>query len=90
MLRDCLVCGVQDNRIQRNLLAKPDLTFREVLELAQLHESAEANTKTLSALTGQLQLAWTPVSGVPLAPLRSARRGVVEEGTMSVLVGFRM
>ena len=35
MLRDRLVCGIADSRLQRRLLAEPDLTFKKALELAQ-------------------------------------------------------
>ena len=34
MLRDCSVCGVNDDRIQRRLLAEPELTFGKALQLA--------------------------------------------------------
>ena len=34
MLRDCLVCGVNDDRIQRRLIAEPELTFGKALQLA--------------------------------------------------------
>ena len=34
MLRDRLVCGINDNRIQLRLLAETSLTFKKVLELA--------------------------------------------------------
>ena len=41
MLRDRLVCGINDSRIQCRLLAEPSLTFKK--ELAQAFESAEKN-----------------------------------------------
>ena len=67
MLRDRLVCGIQDERLQRRLLAEKDLTFQKAFEIAQLYESAEANAKALSARTAQLQVAYTPVDrGPPL------------------------
>ena len=47
MLRDRLVCGIVDQRIQRRLLAEPDLTFAKALELAQAAEAAERNTQEL-------------------------------------------
>ena len=43
MLRDRLVCGIADQRIQRRLLAEPDLTFAKALELAH----ADRNTRAL-------------------------------------------
>ena len=43
MLRDRLVCGINDKRIQRRLLAEPDLTFKRAFELAQGLEIADRN-----------------------------------------------
>ena len=43
MLRDRLVCGINDKRIQRRLLAEPDLTFKRAFELAQGLEIADQN-----------------------------------------------
>ena len=47
MLRDRLVCGVNDERIQRRLLAEPTLTFDKALQLAQAIETADKDTKDL-------------------------------------------
>ena len=47
MLRDRLVCGVKDNRIQRRLLAEPELTFTRAMTIAQAMEAAEKNAKEL-------------------------------------------
>ena len=47
MLRDRVVCGVRDARVQRTLLAKPDLTFKMAFTLAQAAEVAEQNAKDL-------------------------------------------
>ena len=35
MLRDRLVCGVQDERIQYRLLSEKGLNFKKVMEIAQ-------------------------------------------------------
>ena len=54
MLRDRIVCGCNDTRLQRQLLTKPSpLSFEEAFSLAQAHESAEQNAKDLqkSAVT---------------------------------------
>ena len=54
MLRDRIVCGCNDTRLQRQLLAKPSpLSFEDAFSLAQAHESAEQNAKDLqkSAVT---------------------------------------
>ena len=47
MLRDRLVCGVEEPKIQRRLLAEPDLTFDKAFELAIASESADKNAKDL-------------------------------------------
>ena len=46
MLRDRLVCGVRDKRIQQQLLAEPDLTFQKAMDLA---EAAARNSQDLQA-----------------------------------------
>lgn len=48
MLRDRLACGVNDERIQRRLLAESALTFEKALQVAQAIESADRDTKDLS------------------------------------------
>ena len=47
MLRDRLVCGIDDGRIQRRLLSKPDLAFKKAFDIAQAMESAERNAQDL-------------------------------------------
>ena len=53
MLRDRLVCSIMDQRIQRRLLAEPDLTLAKALELTQAAEAAEWNTQELVKGTQQ-------------------------------------
>ena len=59
MLRDRLVCGVDDLRIQRHLLAEPQLTFDKAFEIAMASESAEKNVKDLQS---GAQLSDSPVN----------------------------
>ena len=40
MLRDCLVCGVMDDRIQRKLLAESELSYKKAMEIAMSVETA--------------------------------------------------
>ena len=47
MLRDRLVCGFRDTKIQRVLLSESDLTLKRALDLAQSTEAAERNSKAL-------------------------------------------
>ena len=47
MLRDRLVVGIANDRIQRRLLAEKELTFKRAYDLAIVHETAEKNTTEL-------------------------------------------
>ncbi len=53
MLRDRLVCGVRDIRVQKRLLADPELKFKNAFEIAQAMETAERNVKDLQLGTHQ-------------------------------------
>ena len=46
-LRDRLVSGIRNDRIQRRLLAEPKLTFKEAHEIAIAMELAEKNSQVL-------------------------------------------
>ena len=59
MLCDRLVCGIQDPRIQRRLLAESKLEFKQAFELAQAMESADRDAKTL------VNNPSTPVHAIP-------------------------
>ena len=48
MLRDRLVCGCRDRRLQFKLLSDSKLTFAKALELAKADETAERGTKDRS------------------------------------------
>ena len=45
MLQDRLVCGVNDEQLQRRLLAEPKLTFKKAIELSQKFESSMQDAK---------------------------------------------
>ena len=49
MLRDRLVVGIKNDRIQRRLLAEPALTFDKALEIATAMETAEKNAQDIQA-----------------------------------------
>ena len=53
MLRDRVVCGVKDTRIQRRLLCEKTLDFSKTLSLAQSMEIAEKNAQDLQRATPQ-------------------------------------
>ena len=45
MLWDRIVCGIQDQRTRRRLLAKPELTLKKAFEVAQAIESADTQVQ---------------------------------------------
>ena len=49
MLRDRLVCGIADSRMQRAMLAESKLKFARAFELAQTMESADRDTRKLQS-----------------------------------------
>ncbi|KAI6648345.1 hypothetical protein LOD99_12154 [Oopsacas minuta] len=53
MLRDRLVCGIEDGRIQRWLLSEPEIVFKKAFDIAQAMESAERNAQDLQTKKGE-------------------------------------
>ena len=47
MLRNHLVCSINDEHMQRCLLAEPEVTCKKAMQLAQVTESAEQNVHDL-------------------------------------------
>ena len=47
MLRDRLICGINDARIQRRLLAEANVDFQRALEIAQAMETADRDAQHL-------------------------------------------
>ena len=47
MLRDRLVVGIMNDRVQRRLLAEKELTFKRTYDLPIAHKTAEKNTTEL-------------------------------------------
>ena len=47
MIRDRIVCGINDEAMQKRLLAEPKLTYARAIELAQSLEQADKNVKEL-------------------------------------------
>ena len=48
MLRDQIVCGINNETAQKRLLAEPNLDFKKAVELAQALETAESSAKQLT------------------------------------------
>uniref|UniRef100_A0A3B3T0U0 ribonuclease H n=1 Tax=Paramormyrops kingsleyae TaxID=1676925 RepID=A0A3B3T0U0_9TELE len=57
MLRDRLVCGISDDRIQRRLLAEDSLTFEKALKFARAIEAANRDIVDLKSMTEQSRFA---------------------------------
>ena len=53
MLRDRLVCGVRDIRMQRRLLAEPKLTLKPALDLSLAIEAADKDASEIQKADGQ-------------------------------------
>ena len=66
MLRDRLVCGINEPTLQRHLLAQDKLMFKTALKVSQAWESAGHHVQDLqqSQLSGHSQLAATDVHAV--------------------------
>ena len=79
------MCGMQDNR---NLLAKPNLTFQKALELAQLHESAEQMPRHSVPLPDSYSYREHPAQGCQLRRVAPKHVTGVVEDTTPVLVVF--
>ena len=50
LLKDPIVCGINDDHVQRRLLSEKVLTFENVLELAVSLETAKKNVSELQAI----------------------------------------
>ena len=52
MIRDRLVCGINDDAIQKRMLAEPTLSYKKAVELALSMETAAQSMKELRLKTG--------------------------------------
>ena len=52
MLRDRIVCRINDIVLQRQLLAEPDLTYQTAFKMVQAWETAESNSRELQKPQG--------------------------------------
>ena len=64
-LRDQIVCGLQQESVQRQLLTKADLTYKKTMEMVKAAESAEKSARSLRTTTA-------PVDQVNLLPRSGA------------------
>ena len=56
MIRDCLVCGINDKQIQKRLLSKQDkLTLAKAMTLAQANETATKDAQLMQPQSAPIQ-----------------------------------
>ena len=74
MLRDRLVCGINDQKLQRRLLAEPTLTYEKAFALAQALETADKSAKELEKASGVHFMQPHPrPQGTPAGPQRQGQ-----------------
>ena len=69
MLRDRLVCGLENKSIQKRLLAEATLTLTKATELVLAMETAEENAETLQSTSSRNELKQ------PVLRMQSSPRG---------------
>ncbi len=60
MIRDRLVCGIGDARMQRRLLTEPKLTYKKAFELASTMETADRDAAALQQQSGSVHALTMP------------------------------
>ena len=65
MIRDRIVCGVNDEKIQKRLLSERDLSYDRAMEIALAMEAADKDTRVLNAPRHTTAEGTTPPSTTP-------------------------
>ena len=73
MIRDRLVCGINDENTQRLLLAEKELTYEKALEIARSQEAAAQNVQTLRGMRSRVGP--TTTQGPPMEPINAVKSG---------------
>ena len=73
MIRDRLVCGINDETTQRLLLAEKELTYDKALEIARSQEAAAQNLLTLCGMRSRVEPSST--QGPPMEPINAVKSG---------------
>ena len=85
MLRERLVCGINNNQMQKRLLSEPRLTLEKATAIAQSMELAAENVRQLQGVKPTQEasevhkvghLLHTPVNGQQLPVIGVGRRGI--------------
>ena len=73
MIRDRLVCGINDENTQRLLLAEKELTYDKASEIARSQEAAAQNVLTLRGMRNRVGP--SPTQGPPMEPINAVKSG---------------
>ena len=68
MLRDRVVCGIRDVRLQRRLLAESELTLKKAFEICQATELAHKNAQNLQSTQSSQKSATMPIMALQSRP----------------------
>ena len=72
MIRDRLVCGINDENTQRLLLAEKELTYDKALEIARSQEAAAQNVQALRGMRSRGPLI---TQGPPMESINAVKSG---------------
>ena len=73
MLKDRLICGIGDTRMQRRLLSEKDLTFQKAQDIVLALEAADANAGEVETTIQPPQLQINSLHKGPVSKSRSTR-----------------
>ena len=94
MIRDRLVCGINDENTQRLLLAEKELTYDKALEIARSQEAATQNVLTLRGMRSRVgssttpgpDLLWSQLMLLSLVNIQQGSPHLVIKGTVRILL----
>ena len=72
MIRNRLVCGINDENTQRLLLAEKELTYDKALEIARSQEAAAQNVQALHGMRSRGQ---STTQGPPMESINAVKSG---------------
>ena len=75
MIRDRLVCGINDDNTQRLLLAEKELTYDKAVEIARSQEAAAQNVQTLRGMRAPFRGGPPITQGPPMEPVNAVKSG---------------
>ena len=94
MIRDRLVCGINDENTQRLLLAEKELTYDKASEIARSQEAAAQNVLTLRGMRNRVgrhqpkDLLWSQLMQLNLVNNQRGRLHLVIKDTLGILLNL--